>query len=44
MPKPKRKFPPLYAPFQSWKQAGLAYCLGLVGLTVFYALKELLAR
>ncbi len=44
MNKPKRKFPPLYAPFQSWKQAGMAYCLGLVGLTIFYWIRLLIAR
>lgn len=42
--RPKNKFPPLYAPFESWKQAGLAYLLGLVGLSVFYGVRFLLNR
>jgi hypothetical protein len=42
MNKPKRKIPPLYWPYKSWKQAAYAYAFGLVGLTFFYWLKSLI--
>jgi hypothetical protein len=44
MSKPRRKVPTLYYPFKSWKQAGIAYCLGFTGLSLFYALKSFIQR
>lgn len=42
--KKSRKIPPLYWPYKSWRQAAIAYCLGGVGLGLFYLIRYLLSQ
>ncbi len=44
MSRKKRRFPPLYWPYKSWKQAALGYAIGVVLLSFVQALRFLIDK